>query len=110
MRISVWSSNVCSSDLSKGEPLSGQLAVANVIMNRVESGRFPSTICGVVTQRDQFSFVRGGKIPAIDTNRKAYRTAMAVAQVAMADDWSKDPAPEALFFQDRKSTRLNSSH
>src|SRR3546814_5677632 len=52
---------------SKGEPLSGQLAVANVIMNRVESGRFPSTICGVVTQRDQFSFVRGGKIPAIDT-------------------------------------------
>src|SRR3546814_10744917 len=87
MRISVWSSNVCSSDLSKGEPLSGQLAVANVIMNRVESGRFPSTICGVVTQRDQFSFVRGGKIPAIDTNRKAYRTAMAVAQVAMADDW-----------------------
>src|SRR3546814_9660514 len=50
---------------SKGEPLSGQLAVANVIMNRVESGRFPSTIFGVVTQRDQFSFVRGGKIPAI---------------------------------------------
>src|SRR3546814_8720871 len=63
MCISDWSSDVCSSDL--------------VIMNRVESGRFPSTICGVVTQRDQFSFVRGGKIPAIATNRKAYRTAMA---------------------------------
>src|SRR3546814_19287322 len=55
---------------SKGEPLSGQLAVANVIINRVESGRFPSTLCGVVTQRDQFQFVRGGPIQAIATNRK----------------------------------------
>jgi len=83
---------------SKGEPLSGQLAVANVIMNRVESGSFPSTICGVVTQRGQFSFVRHGEIPAIDHGRKAYRTAMAVAQIAMAKDWKKDPAPDALFF------------
>jgi N-acetylmuramoyl-L-alanine amidase len=82
---------------SKGEPLSGQLAVANVIMNRVESGRFPSTICGVVTQRGQFSFIRHGEIPAIDHGRKAYRTAMAVAQIAMSDDW-KNPAPDALFF------------
>ena len=82
---------------SKGEPLSGQLAVANVIMNRVESGRFPSTVCGVVTQRGQFSFVRHGEIPPIDTNRKAYHTAMAVAQIAMSDDW-KNPAPDALFF------------
>ena len=87
---------------SKGEPLSGQLAVANVIMNRVESGRFPSTICGVVTQRGQFSFVRGGKIPSIDTHRKAYRTAMAVAQVAMDGDWEKDPAPDALFFHAKR--------
>ncbi|HVI98081.1 MAG TPA: cell wall hydrolase [Sphingomonas sp.] len=87
---------------SKGEPLSGQLAVANVIMNRVESGRFPSTICGVVTQRGQFSFVRGGKIPKIDTGRKAYHTAMAVAQVAMDGDWEKDPAPDALFFHAKR--------
>src|SRR3546814_20074721 len=27
---------------------------------------------------------------------------MAVAQVAMADDWSKDPAPEALFFHAKR--------
>ena len=87
---------------SKGEPLSGQLAVANVIMNRVESGRFPSTICGVVTQRGQFSFVRHGDIPPIDHSRKAYRTAIAVAQIAMAKDWKKDPAPDALFFHAKR--------
>lgn len=87
---------------SKGEPLSGQLAVANVIMNRVESGRFPSTICGVVTQRGQFSFVRQGKIPPIDHNRKAYRTALAVAQLAKGEGWKKDPAPDALFFHAKR--------
>lgn len=85
---------------SKGEPLSGQLAVAEVIINRAKSGRFGSSICGVVTQRGQFSFVRGGQIPAIANNRD-YRTAVAVAQVALGDDWAS-PAPNALYFHARR--------
>ena len=48
---------------AKGEPLRGQLAVAQVILNRTQSGRFPSSVCGVVKQRGQFSFVRGGHFP-----------------------------------------------
>ncbi|NWP61348.1 cell wall hydrolase, partial [Escherichia coli] len=36
---------------AKSEPLAGQLAVADVILNRTESGRFPRSVCGVVTQR-----------------------------------------------------------
>jgi hypothetical protein len=31
---------------SKGEPLAGQLAVAEVIINRSQSGRYPRTLCG----------------------------------------------------------------
>lgn len=85
---------------SKGEPLSGQLAVAEVIINRAKSGRFGSSICGVVKQRGQFSFVRGGQIPAVANNRD-YRTAIAVAQVAMGDDW-ESPAPNALYFHARR--------
>jgi spore germination cell wall hydrolase CwlJ-like protein len=85
---------------SKGEPLAGQLAVAEVILNRAKSGRFPKSICSVVTQPGQFSFVRGGRIPAI-ANNKAYRTAVAIAQVAMADDWDS-PAPNALYFHARR--------
>src|SRR3546814_6095221 len=50
---------------SRGESLAGQLAVARVIINRAESGRFPTSYCGVVLQRSQFSFVRGGKMPKI---------------------------------------------
>lgn len=84
---------------SKGEPLAGQLAVANVIINRTKSGRFPRSICSVVTQRGQFSFVRGGRIPSIAANR-AYRTAAAVARVAIDAAW-ENPTPNALFFHAR---------
>ncbi|SFP56328.1 cell wall hydrolase [Sphingomonas rubra] len=82
---------------SKGEPLPGQLAVAQVIINRAKSGRFPADVCGVVTQRGQFGFVRGGRIPSIDEERAAYRTAVAVARVALADAWD-GAAETALYF------------
>lgn len=82
---------------SKGEPLSGQLAVAEVILNRAKSGRFPSDVCSVVTQRGQFGFVRGGRIPSINEAHRAYRTAVAVARVALADAWDS-AAAKALYF------------
>jgi spore germination cell wall hydrolase CwlJ-like protein len=86
---------------SKGEPLAGQLAVANVVLNRAKSGRFASDVCGVVKQRGQFSFVRRGMLPAVDAAHRMYRTAEAVAKVALASAW-KSPAPNALFFNGRK--------
>jgi len=82
---------------SKGEPLSGQLAVAQVILNRVKSGRFPADICAVVTQRGQFGFVRGGRIPAVDEARKTWTTAVAVARVAIDKAWDT-VAGGALYF------------
>jgi spore germination cell wall hydrolase CwlJ-like protein len=82
---------------SKGEPLAGQLAVANVIINRSKSGRFPADVCSVVKQRGQFSFVRGGEIPSIDEGRTSWRTALAVAKIALEAAWDS-PAPKALFF------------
>ena len=39
----------------------GKLAVGLVVMNRVRSDRYPNTICGVVNQRSQFSWVNDGK-------------------------------------------------
>ncbi len=86
---------------AKGEPLSGQLAVAQVVLNRTQSGRFPKSICSVVMQRGQFSFIRGGKMPAVSTSKAAYRTAMAVAQVALDKAW-EGPAANALFFHARR--------
>jgi spore germination cell wall hydrolase CwlJ-like protein len=48
---------------ARGESLQAQLMVAKVIVNRVESKRWPSTLCDVVMQDRQFSFVRKGKVP-----------------------------------------------
>jgi len=45
---------------ARDQPLSGQQAVAGVVMNRVESPRFPETVCDVVFQRKQFSFTHDG--------------------------------------------------
>ena len=85
---------------SKGEPLHGQLTVAEVIINRSESGRFASTICGVVRQRGQFSFVRGGHIPQPPQASRDWRTAVAIAQIA-SQDLADGAAPRALFFHAR---------
>lgn len=87
---------------SKGEPLAGQLAVAQVILNRMASKRFGQGVCGVVTQPGQFSFVRGGRVPDVDAGKPAYRTALAVARVALAEAW-EEPAPKALYFNARRA-------
>jgi spore germination cell wall hydrolase CwlJ-like protein len=87
---------------SKGEPLSGQLTVADVIINRAHSGRFASTICGVVRQRGQFSFVHGGAIPAAPQRSRDWRTAVAIARIAR-EDLADGAAPRALFFHARSA-------
>lgn len=87
---------------AKGEPLAGQLAVAQVVLNRAAAGgRFGEGVCGVVTQPHQFSFVRGGKLPDVDAGRPAWRTAVAVAKVALAEAWDGE-ADRALYFNNRR--------
>ncbi|MBL0769512.1 cell wall hydrolase [Sphingopyxis sp. DHUNG17] len=84
---------------SRGESLAGQLAVAHVVINRANSGRFPKSLCGVVHQKHQFSFVRGGKMPKVREGRQ-WDNAIAIAQIARDDRW-KNRAPGALYFHAR---------
>lgn len=86
---------------SKGESLEGQLAVARVIINRVKSGRFANSMCGVVYQPGQFSFVRGHGMPSIPTASHSWREAVAIAQIALKDSWDS-LAEGALFFHARR--------
>jgi N-acetylmuramoyl-L-alanine amidase len=67
---------------SRGEPIEGQLAVANVVLNRAASGRYPPDLCGTITQHAQFSFVRHGHIPMADRASEAWRKAVAIAHIA----------------------------
>jgi spore germination cell wall hydrolase CwlJ-like protein len=85
---------------SKGEPLDGQLAVAETVINRSRSGRFPSSYCGVLFQPSQFSFVRGGGYSAVPRSSNQWKTAVAIATIAKNDLWSSG-ASNALFFHAR---------
>ncbi len=86
---------------SKGEPLAGQLAVGKVIANRTQSGgRFPGTYCGVLSQRGQFSFVRGGRLPSVSHSNRQWQTAVAIAKI-VDQDLQDSAAGNALFFHAR---------
>jgi spore germination cell wall hydrolase CwlJ-like protein len=69
---------------ARGESIEGQLAVAEVVLNRTRSGRYPATICAVVRQPAQFSFVRRGVIPRADQDCDHWRRAIAIARIAQA--------------------------
>jgi len=76
---------------ARGEPFEGQLAVANVVLNRVKNPRYPADVCGVIFQgeskrhRCQFSFACDGKPdrPA-KTNDTAWRRAVDLARLMNA--------------------------
>jgi N-acetylmuramoyl-L-alanine amidase len=70
---------------ARGESAEGQLAVARVVMNRAASGRYPADWCSVVKQPAQFSFVRHGEFPYVDTSSYAWQKAEAVAELAVAN-------------------------
>jgi spore germination cell wall hydrolase CwlJ-like protein len=86
---------------SKSEPLAGQLAVGKVIANRAQSGgRFPSTYCGVLFQRGQFSFVHGGRLPSVPRTSRQWQTAVAMAKI-VDQRLQQSSAGNALFFHAR---------
>lgn len=63
---------------ARGEPYEGQVAVAAVILNRVESPSFPNTIAGVIYQPGAFTAVSDGQINLApdETSIRAARDAM----------------------------------
>lgn len=85
---------------AKSESLDGQLAVGQVIANRAESGRFPSSYCGVLFQRGQFSFVRGKSYPSVARSSRQWLNAVAVAKI-VDQELHASPVPNALFFHAR---------
>ncbi|MEM7701387.1 MAG: cell wall hydrolase [Pseudomonadota bacterium] len=82
---------------SRGEPLAGQLAVAQVVINRSEDARWPASYCGVVYQRAQFSFVKNGAMPRIRTSSNAWERAKSVAKIAHEGLWDSE-AGDAVYF------------
>jgi hypothetical protein len=71
---------------ARGEGIDGQIAVAEVVLNRVEASNFPDTICGVVNEGShrrnacQFSCACDGRSEAM-ANRSAAETAGKIARL-----------------------------
>jgi N-acetylmuramoyl-L-alanine amidase len=59
---------------ARGESYTGQVAIAAVVLNRVEDSRFPNTIAGVIYQPWAFAAVNDGQIN-LEPNQKAYQAA-----------------------------------
>lgn len=80
---------------SRGEPYEGKVAVASVILNRAVNPRFPSSIEGVIKEKNAFSCVINGKIDAKpdDSCYKAVQDAIS----------GKDPTNKAIYFYNPKT-------
>ncbi|MBP1991274.1 spore cortex-lytic enzyme [Paenibacillus eucommiae] len=63
---------------ARGEPYIGQVAVAAVILNRVQSGSFPNSVSGVIFQPGAFTAVADGQIwlKPNESARKAVKDAI----------------------------------
>ena len=79
---------------ARGETLRGQFAVAEVILNRVSSPRYPDTVCGVVQDGQsrrggcQFSYACDGR-PEVVTEPLAWERAGKVAQLVLAGNTTR---------------------
>jgi N-acetylmuramoyl-L-alanine amidase len=75
---------------SRGEPYIGQVAVASVILNRVQSASFPNTVSGVIFEPGAFTAVADGQIwlTPNESSKKAVLDAI--------NGW--DPTGEAIYY------------
>lgn len=75
---------------ARGEPYTGQVAVAAVVLNRVRSSSFPNTVAGVIYQSGAFDVVKDGQI-----NMAPDSTSKKAAQDAL-NGW--DPSYGAIYY------------
>lgn len=89
---------------AKSEPLTGQIAVGHVVLNRTKDPRFPNTVCGVVTQSTkgktswscQFHWYCDGKSDVIK-DRRTYDRVLEVARLVLSEA-TENPVGKSLFF------------
>ena len=75
------------------QPTAGKYAVADVILTRVASSRFPDDICGVVYQNKQFSFTHDGKSDDIDKITNVLDVTQVITSKLVARDALTDYTP-----------------
>jgi len=88
------------------EPFEGKVAVAQVVMNRVNSGKFATDVCGVIYQKSvimervvcQFSWFCDSATKTRPINAAAYDESMAVAKKVLLEGFKLDILKDALYY------------
>jgi spore germination cell wall hydrolase CwlJ-like protein len=88
------------------EPFEGKVAVAQVTMNRVASGKFGNDVCGVVYQKNvimekvvcQFSWACDTAAKTRPINKTAYDESYAVAKKVLLENFRLDVMKDALYY------------
>ena len=93
-----WLSRIISAE-SRGEPLEGQIAVGNVVMNRLANPIFPDTIKEVLAQKNQFSTYKNGRL----ANRTPNASSVIAAKLVL-DGGEVEETLGALYFDSRKTS------
>lgn len=88
------------------EPFEGKIAVAQVTMNRVASGRFPDDVCQTIYQKNviyekvicQFSWVCDRVSKFMPTNSDNYKESMIAAQKVLLENYRLPSLEKALYY------------
>ena len=88
------------------EPFEGKVAVAQVVMNRVNSGKFAPDVCGVIYQKSvimervvcQFSWFCDSATKTRPVNQTAYNESYEVAKKVILEGFKLDILKEALYY------------
>ncbi len=82
---------------AKNQPMAGQIAVAQVVMNRVKDNRYPDNVCDVVKQgltykngkvvlgKCQFSWHCDGKVDDVDKKSKQWQNSLRYASMVITN-------------------------
>ena len=84
---------------ARNQPIAGQIAVAQVTVNRVQSGEFQSSICRAVYAHRQFSWTNSGTKRVKDT--KAWEASVAIATAVLTKSVHL-PDFKALYFHTKQ--------
>jgi len=96
-----WLSHIIHAE-SGNQPLTGKIAVGNVVLNRVADPAFPNTIYDVVFQKNQFTPTRTGTINLTPNEESVIAAKLCLEGVVVL--------PTALFFNHIKSSSWAAKH
>ena len=95
---------------AKNQPMAGQIAVAQVVMNRVNDNRYPDNVCDVVKQgltykngkvvlgKCQFSWYCDGKKDDVDKKSEKWRNSLRYASMVITNRITLDVTEGATHY------------